>query len=190
MGTKTEIIKRQILTLIVILMTTFHGIAQTAKTDDTEKGFKDRLWYGVSIGNIGLSNNSFYTNLSLIGGIKLTDDFRVGAIVHGYYTYLWSRGNKIPNRNIFEYGFGGLVSYTFYRNIFFQIEVDQMYLYKNYYSRRLERNPYLFTYIGGGYQYTSMNDWSFTISLMYNANPDSNSQFFPIDYRGTFVYNF
>ncbi len=184
------IIKKNIITLLFVLMTTFYGIAQKSNDNTPQKSIKDKLWYGINIGNIGLGGNRFYVNLSLMGGIKLTDDFRVGAIVHGYYTYLWSRGNKVPNHNIFEYGFGGLANYTFYRNIFFQVEVDKMYLVNNYFSRGLEINPYLFTYIGGGYKYTSNSDWALIISLMYNVNPSSNSQFFPLNYRGAFVYNF
>ncbi len=169
-------------------MTSFYGIAQKSSDNPPKKSIKDKLWYGINIGNLGLSNNQFYVNLSLMGGIKLTEDFRVGAVVHGYYTYLWSRGNRVPNRNIFEYGFGGLANYSFYQNIFFQVEIDQMYLIGRDFLG--ERNPYLFTYIGGGYKYRSNTNWSLIVTLMYNANPSSNSEFFPLDYRAAFVYNF
>ncbi len=190
MFTKTAIIRKYILTALVILMTTFYSVAQNSDNDNPQEGIKDMLWYGINIGNIGLSSNSFYTNLSLMGGIKLIEDFRIGGIVHGYYTYLWQRGKTIPNHNIFEYGFGGLANYSFYQNIFFQVEVDQMYLINNYFSRKLKRSPYLFTYIGGGYKYMSDTKWSFIITLMYNVNPSSNTEFFPLNYRGAFVYNF
>ncbi len=190
MRTNTGIIKNTILTLLIILMATFYSFSQKSNDNIPPKSIKDKLWYGINVGNLGLGGNRFYVNLSLMGGIKLTDEFRVGAIVHGYYTYLWSRGNRVPNRNIFEYGFGGLANYTFYRNIFLQVEVDKMYLYSNYNLSNLDRKSYLFTYIGGGYKYASNSDWSFIISLMYNVNPSSNSEIFPLNYRGAFVYNF
>jgi len=74
---------------------------------------------------------------------------------------------------------------TIYKSYFAQLEVDRMYL-----TIGKSQNPYLMTYIGGGYKYYSSTKWSTILTLLYNVNPDSNQFFFPLDYRMAFVYNF
>jgi len=183
----TNISIKSLFTFLIIILFINIGNTQSKKKNPDE--IKSKLWYGINMGNIGISNNSFYTNLSLMGGYKITKEINIGAIVHGYYTYLWSRGNN-PNDHIFDYGYGALANAKFYRNYFFQVEVDQMYLTQYNISGDKIHNPYLFTYIGGGYKYNNSNKWSFIITILYNVNPDSNQEIFPLDYRGAFVYNF
>ena len=163
--------------------------AQSRQNNKNEKGFKNRLWYGVNLGNIGLSNNQFYINLSFMGRMKIMKNWNAGAIIHTNYTYLWQAGN-FPSYNIFDFGFGGLTTVNIFRNYFVQLEADRMYLSKFGYEGDLIRNPYLFTYLGGGYQYDSSGKWSTIITLLYNLNPDTNQLFFPLNYRVAFVYNF
>jgi len=175
-----------IFTLFILLIN--NSFAQS--DDDSGKEKYNKIWYGINIGNIGIANRQFSTNLSLMGGYKINKSINVGAIVHGYYTYLWQRGN-LPNYNIFHYGFGGLSNFKIYRNYFAQVEIDQMYITKiNLLNGDKVVNPYLFTYIGGGYKYQSSGTWSLIITILYNVNPDSNQEFFPLDYRAAFVHNF
>jgi len=149
-----------------------------------EKEKTDNLWYGVNIGNISIGNGVFSTGLSLMGGYKVMKGVKAGLILHGNYSYIWKRGNT-PNYRILDYGFGGLVNATIYKSYFAQLEVDRMYL-----TIGKSQNPYLMTYIGGGYKYYSSTKWSTILTLLYNVNPDSNQFFFPLDYRMAFVYNF
>ena len=163
-------------------------IAQGNQNNKKDSDFKDRLWYGINLGNIGLSNNQFYINLSFMGGVKIIKNWNAGAIIHTNYTYLWQAGDY-PSYNIFDYGFGGLTTVKIFRNYFAQLEADKMYLSK-FSFEELIKKPYLFTYIGGGYQYKSPGRWSMIITLLYNVNPDTNQLFFPLNYRAAFVYNF
>ena len=163
--------------------------AQGSRKENNEAGFKDRLWYGINMGNIGLGYNQFYINLSFMGGVKIMKNWNAGAIIHTNYTYLWQRGNN-PSYNIFDYGFGGLTTVKIYRRYFAQFEADKMYKSGFNIEGELKKLPYLFTYIGGGYQYNSPSKWSMIITLLYNINPDTNREFFPLDYRAAFVYNF
>ncbi len=163
--------------------------SQSSRYEKNDDGFKNRLWYGINLGNIGLTNNQFYINLSFMGGLKIMKNWNAGAIIHTNYTYLWQPGNN-PSFNIFDYGFGGLTTVKIYRNYFAQLEADKMYISRFTIDRDLKREPYLFTYIGGGYQYTSPRKWSMIITLLYNINPDTNQEFFPLNYRAAFVHNF
>ncbi len=78
---------KSLFTLLIIIL--FFGtiIAQTNTKKEESFGIKNKLWYGINIGNIGISTGRFDTNLSLMGGYKITKSINVGAIIHGYYTY-------------------------------------------------------------------------------------------------------
>jgi hypothetical protein len=182
--------KNSLFTFLLIILFININFGQSSSKNKESEGITNKLWYGINIGNIGISNNQFNTNLSLMGGYKITDRINIGAIIHGYYDYYWQRGND-SNQSIFDFGFGGLANVKVFRNYFAQIEVDQMYRTKyDWQTGSQKQLPYLFTYIGGGYQYNPSQDWSFAITLLYNVNPDSNSEFFPLDYRVAFVHNF
>lgn len=178
---------KSLFTFLLIIL--FFNLGMTQNKDKKPNELKNHIWYGINMGNIGISNNSFYTNLSLMGGYKITKSVNIGAIVHGYYTYIWQRGNN-PNFNIFDYGFGGLANIKVYRNYFAQIEVDQMYLTRYSIGGDNTHSPFLFTYIGGGYKYRDTDKWTFIVTILYNVNPNSNTEIFPLDYRAAFAYNF
>ena len=163
--------------------------AQNSKSQNNKLNIKNRLWYGINLGNIGLSNNQFYINLSFMGGVKVLKNLNVGAVVHTNYTYLWFPGNE-PSYNIFDYGFGGLTTFRFYRGYFAMLEIDKMYLSNFLLNGNLKKQGYNFYFVGGGYQYRSNSKWSTIITLLYNANPDTNQRYFPLNYRAAFVYNF
>ncbi len=164
------------------------GNAQSSKKEEPRKEFKEQLWYGINIGNISIGNGVFSTGLSLMGGYKITNSIRTGLILHGNYAYYWTRGSA-PNYRVFDFGFGGLINADIYKSYFAQLEVDKMYL-TTFDTNGKSQNPYLMTYIGGGYRYYSSSKWSTILTLLYNVNPDSNQIFFPLDYRMAFVYNF
>ncbi|MBK7096308.1 MAG: hypothetical protein IPH57_15140 [Saprospiraceae bacterium] len=152
-------------------------------------GLKDRLWFGINVGNIGIYGNYFDINMSLMGGYKITKSINAGLILHGFYTYAWNPGPS-NNKSDFDFGFGALSTVRIYRNFFAQIEVDKMYIDNNNVINPDPKSSYLFTYLGGGYNYSSSSRWSSSITILYNLNPESNQWFFPLDYRVAFVYNF
>ncbi len=175
--------------IFILLITIKTGYSQKIRREKKEKTeLKEKLWYGINIGNISIGNSVFNTGISLMGGYKIFDGVKTGLILHGNYSYIWQSGNA-PNYRIFDYGFGGLVNATIYKSYFAQIEVDRMYLTRILQSSKIQ-TPYLMTYIGGGYQYYSSSKWSMIITLLYNVNPDSNQLFYPLDYRMAFIYNF
>lgn len=188
MTIKNNAATKSLFTLLIIILFLSTIIAQSNNENEESFGIKNKLWYGINIGNIGISTGRFDTNLSLMGGYKITKSINVGAIIHGYYTYIWQRGD-LPNYRIFDYGFGGLANIKVFRNYFAQVEVDQLYLTEIRFGEKIQ-SPYVFMYVGGGYKYQSPGDWSFMITLLYNVNPDSNQDFFPLDYRVGFVHNF
>ena len=175
---------------VFILVITFSSsvIAQKSEKEE-ESRLRDKLWYGINIGNIGIYGNYFDINMSLMGGYKITKSINAGLILHGFYTYAWNPGPS-NNSSDFDFGFGALSSVKVYRNFFAQIEVDKMYMDNNQIINPIDKNSYLFTYLGGGYNYDSSSKWSMAITILYNLNPDSNQIFFPLDYRAAFVYNF
>jgi len=182
-------ITKKSLFILLLLITVNISYAQRNSHHKEEKKDKtDNIWYGVNIANISINNGVFNTGLSVMGGYKVMKGVNAGLILHGSYSYIWQRGS-IPNYRIFDYGFGGLVNATIYRSYFAQLEVDRMYLTLISASGK-NQNPYLMTYIGGGYKYDSSTKWSMVLTLLYNVNPDSNQLFFPLDYRMAFVYNF
>ena len=124
-----------------------------------------------------------------MGGIKVLKNLNVGGIIHTNYAYLWFPGNE-PSYNIFDYGFGGLTTFQFYRGYFAMAEIDKMYLSNFDVTGDIKKNAYNFMYIGGGYEYKSGSKWSTIITLHYNINPDTNQIIFPLNYRAAFVYNF
>lgn len=175
---------------VAILLISFYseGFSQKKAKED-EKELKDKLWYGINVGNIGIYGNYFDINMSLMGGYKITKGVNAGLILHGFYTYAWNPGPS-NNKSYFDYGFGALSTVSIYRNFFAQIEADNMYIDNNNIIDPEPRNSYLFTYLGGGYNYSSSTKWSTSITILYNLNPESNQVFFPLDYRVAFVYNF
>lgn len=177
---------RQLLFIFLLLVVMIN--TNQAQDSKNKKSLKEKIWYGINVGNISIGGNTFNTNLALMGGYKMTKGINAGIILHGSYTYLWRTVND-RNFNIFDFGFGGLVNATIYKSIFAQLEVDRMYLTKIYLNEKIQK-PYLMTYIGGGYKYAASNNWRMIITILYNVNPDSNQDFFPLDYRAAFVYNF
>lgn len=172
------------MTLFLMFVMINNTYAQRDK-DDEKKSLKEHLWFGANIGNIGLSTQYLSSTFSFMGGYKFNSRLKVGAILHGSYYYQWARYDESYSN--FDYGFGGLVNFRVYRTWFAHAEVDKWYIKRNFYDTR---NPYVFTYIGGGYQYPSNSNWAMAIYLLVNVNPDSNYYFGPLDYRIAYVYNF
>ncbi|MGE5355197.1 MAG: hypothetical protein ACM3PT_03080 [Deltaproteobacteria bacterium] len=181
------LIKALFLFLIIILFN--NQIFGQKKDNKEEIRFKDRVWYGINVGNIGIFNNRFDINMSLMGGYKITKFINAGLIFHSYYTYAWYQGAG-NNKSYFDYGFGALSTVKIYRNFYAQVEVDKMYFDNVNIIDPSADNSYLLTYIGGGYKYSSASNWAMAVSLLYNVNPNTNQVLFPLDYRVAFVYNF
>ena len=173
-------------TALMIVSVPITSLSGQSSKKEEKKTFKDHLWYGINVGNIGISNAYLNLGSSIMGGYKLNKYIKTGLIVHGQYYYQWTQGST-SNVSIFDYGFGGLINSRIYKNWFAHAEIDQWYIKKYFDS---ERNPYLFTYIGAGYNYASNSKWSGSVYLLYNVNPDTNTEFAPLDYRFAFIYNF
>jgi hypothetical protein len=176
-------------TLFAALIILFFSSGLYSQKEENDKKLKDKLWYGINVGNIGISSNYLDINLSLMGGYKLTKSINAGLIVHGFYSYFWNPGSG-NNKSYFDYGFGALSTVKIYRNFYAQVEIDKMFIDRISVLDPNENNSFLFTYVGGGYKYSSSSDWSMTVTLLYNVNPESNLVIAPLDYRVAFVYNF
>ena len=180
--------KIMFIAIIFILSVNLAG-AQHRKGGREESKEKNPLyWYGINIGNLSLYNSTFDANASIMGGVKLYDNWKAGLIFHGFYTYIWQSGDD--NLNIFDYGVGVLSTVTVYRNYFVQVEVDKMRRTEKIFDGEPQKTDFLMTYLGGGYYYYSETNWHLSITILYNVNPESNVRIFPLDYRVSFVYNF
>lgn len=180
-------LKSKLTILFVLTIFTF-SIAQDSKKKDGPYDFKDHLWYGINVGNIGIGSNTFSLGVAPMGGYKFNDYISVGAITKLNYTYMWQRLGD--NFNFLDYGIGALGRVKFLRGKYFaQVEYDLMSI-STFNGLGQVRDNYPFLYIGGGMAYPGNGKWSSEITALYNLHPDSNQLFFPLTLNYAFIYNF
>lgn len=174
--------------------------------DESGQKFTQKLWYG---GNIGLGFNGgqdySYFNISLFPmvGYKILRPLSVGPRVGVNYTYLKglaSDGN-IHGVALTDYSVGPFARLKFLRYIFIHTEYEFVYqeiLYgdqngdliwdtdnQKVYTERDTKSNLL-----AGLGYTSGQEFSYEISLLYNFLEPEDSQNLPFYIRAGFTYRF
>jgi hypothetical protein len=169
-------------------MLLFFTFSLNGQSEDKDYNFKDHLWYGINIGNIGIGGNALSLGFAPMGGYRINDFFSVGLITKLNYTYAWQRLGD--NFHFLDYGIGALGrAKLFNQKYFLQVEYDWMSM-TDYNGLGQVRDTYPFFYVGGGIHYPGNDKWSSELSILYNLHPDSNQFFFPLTMSYAFVYNF
>ncbi|MFK7936615.1 MAG: hypothetical protein AB8G22_24090 [Saprospiraceae bacterium] len=168
----------------------------TETTDDyfDESGdITARLWYGGSIGNIGLFNGSFSAGLSPMVGYKITNNLSAGVITKFDYFYQRRRDLFEGKIETLDFSIGGFARYRIIPAIFAHVEYESTSFQLPFsasansveYVREWE--PYF--YIGAGYQ-SGNGPFGYEISIYYNVLDDATYNRVPWDLRIGFNYNF
>ncbi len=179
--------KNRFLLLIILSICTF-SFSAVAQSEKPGMNFRDRLWYGLGLGNVGVGTNYATLGVAPVGGIKFTRDWALGVTYKANYSYYWFRGVS-ENLHVLDHGPGVLTKYKFMgRKYFVQLEYDYLSMGVNTFE--LNRRWYPFAYIGGGTSSGNRSDWTTELVILYNVHPTSNREFFPLSLSYSFLYNF
>lgn len=174
--------------------------AKEARNDD----FKERLWYGINIGNIGGSQGYFGVGLSPIMAYKITPALSVGVMAKVDYSYFNLRNSNHPVIKKFEtLDYGPTVFARFkasdrffvqaeYENAFFQVpEIVNRSITVENNKVKINKISRAYAYLGLGYIQGQGSTWGYNVSFFYNVIQDANDlQRPPYDIRGGLTYNF
>lgn len=209
--------KKSILLSFLILLVTAIAVtpaeAQTKKKksgtdkyfDESGQKFSQKLWYG---GNVGLgfdgSQNYSYFNISLFPmvGYKILKPLSIGPRVGVNYTYLKGiTSDGIHSVSLTDYSIGPFARLKFLNYLFVHTEFEFInrelafldqdnYLYWDNDLQKIpterESNSNLFAGLG----YTSGQEFSYEVSVLYNFLFPEDSQGLPFTVRAGFTYRF
>lgn len=211
--------KKSILLSFLILLVAAIAItpaeAQTKKKksgtdkyfDESGQKFSQKLWYGANLGlgfNGGLGYSYFNMSLFPMVGYKILKPLSVGPRVGVNYTYLKgvaSDGN-IHGVALTDYSFGPFARLKFLNYFFVHSEYEVTFrelLYgdqngdliwdsdnQKIYTERAPAKSNFYAGLG----YTSGQEFSYEISVLYNFLEPENSQNLPFYIRAGFTYRF
>ncbi len=198
MNNRNSFTRKYIICLILstICLSTLYG----QRRGDTEP-FKDRLWYGGSIGlafssvnlGAGYTGNEFYFGITPMAGYKVTEKLSFGPrlelnFLSGRYR---QNGGSVEKLNVFDYGVGIFSRFKFIDFLFIHAEYG-------YINRALPilTNDGLDTERAGqdqlllGLGYTSGFPFGYEIALLYDFLAPEDTTDLPLVLRFGFTYNF
>lgn len=146
----------------------------------------NNLWYGVNIGNPGLSNIAFTMGLGPMAAYKFNNIFSTGLITDFNYTYLWNRAGA--STHYFDYSAGVFGRAKLFRSIFVHAEYNYTSLDR---ISGAGRTNFPVGLLGGGYS-SGRAPWGYEVSLLYDVtgNIGVYRGTIPIIYRLGITYNF
>ena len=177
----------------------------TRYDDDKTSEILEKLWFGTSFGNFGITNTSFSIGASPIVGYKIMDGTSLGLRVPVDYFFIKDLGSngEVITHNDWDLGIGVFARQKLFFNIFAHLElntlnIDQVLITGNgllipnpddntkALTQRINRQE---ANIGFGYS-AGNGGIAYEISLMYDMLADRTQPFAPLLIRAGANYNF
>lgn len=120
---------------------------------------KDKLWYGLGIGNLGIGGNSFGFSMKGFAGYKFLNDVSGGLTGKFFYD------SFTGNQSLFSYGMGAFARARVFNGVF----VHGEYNLTSYDATN--RETFSYPMIGGGYS-SGSGPWTGGILILLNLDQD------------------
>lgn len=145
----------------------------------------NNLWYGVNIGNPGITNTFFSLGVGPMAAYKFNNALSAGVITNFELTYLWGRFS--PNETYIDYSLGVFGRARFLQSFYAHAEYNLTSLDRATTAEPRSNFPVLF--LGGGYS-SGRAPWGWEATLLYDVLGNLARFRIPIVYRIGITYNF
>lgn len=165
--------------LILLLLVGVCGLtvhAQKQVDDRTGWSFRDRGYFGLGIGGLGLGRSNVFGNYFSIGvtplaGYMLTKNLSSGLAIEYQYT-----NYSDLKLSIHQYGWYPFVRYNI-RNFFLQTDYNWHYMQENFNVPESDRITLNRFFVGAGYSSQGRGRGAFNILISYDLLYTNTSRF-------------